>query len=315
MNAVRAIIYGVLCGLAMPAYALDLTLPVNARQTFERNSILDSYAAPFGPFENGRLQTQLIEGEVRRSAWKLASPGLTTLQVLAPLRQQILDAGYEVVLDCDQQTCGGFDFRFTTEVVPAPNMFVNIRAYRFVLGVKGASDAPQEVVGLLVSAAATASYVQVIQAGELTGETGTISTQGVVPTSTIAAGSDVPLATVLSAKGSVVLDGLDFATGTSQLGEGPFSVLKDLADFLATRDDVRIALVGHTDSVGSLDGNIALSKKRAGSVRTRLIDAYGVDGTRLDAEGMGYLAPVASNLDKRGRDANRRVEAVILPAK
>jgi OOP family OmpA-OmpF porin len=76
---------------------------------------------------------------------------------------------------------------------------------------------------------------------------------------------------------------------------------------------LRVALVGHTDATGSLDANIALSRKRAASVKDRLVRAYGIAVSRLDAEGMGYLAPIASNLTQAGRDANRRVEAVLLP--
>ncbi|WP_390912003.1 OmpA family protein [Pseudosulfitobacter sp. SM2401] len=302
-----------LMSVSLPAAALDLVLPQNARKTIERNSKLDSYAAPIGPFENGTLETRLIEGAVRRSAWKIASPGLTTLQVLAPLRDQLQEAGYQVVLDCDHRTCGGFDFRFGTEVMPAPSMFVNIRAYRFVLGIKGTDANPDQVVGLLVSASDTASHVQIIQAGQLDGDTGQIKTGASVPTGVTPDGTSAPFETVLLSTGSVVLDGLDFATGTSDLGAGPFPVLKSIADFLKTRDDVRVALVGHTDSVGSLDNNIALSKRRAASVRARLIETYGVAPARLDAEGMGYLSPLTSNLDKAGREANRRVEAIILP--
>ncbi|MFC6587568.1 OmpA family protein [Sulfitobacter pacificus] len=55
-----------------------------------------------------------------------------------------------------------------------------------------------------------------------------------------------------------------------------------------------------------------MSRARARSVRQRLIDGYGVSAARLDAEGMGYLAPVASNIDEAGREQNRRVEVVLL---
>ena len=47
-------------------------------------------------------------------------------------------------------------------------------------------------------------------------------------------------------------------------------------------------------------------------MRARLISEYGIDPARIEAEGMGYLAPVASNLTEAGRQANRRVEAILL---
>jgi OOP family OmpA-OmpF porin len=76
-----------------------------------------------------------------------------------------------------------------------------------------------------------------------------------------------------------------------------------------------VALVGHTDAQGTLDNNIALSKKRATSVLNRLVEKHGVDANQLTAEGMGYLSPIASNLSAEGREANRRVEAVLLNTK
>ena len=96
------------------------------------------------------------------------------------------------------------------------------------------------------------------------------------------------------------------------LGKGPFASVQSLADFLLAHPDISVAVVGHTDSVGSQDINIALSRQRAAAVRQRLIDAYDVDPAQVQAEGMGYLAPVASNLTAEGRELNRRVEAVLL---
>ncbi|MFC6758626.1 hypothetical protein ACFQFQ_02500 [Sulfitobacter porphyrae] len=43
-----------------------------------------------------------------------------------------------------------------------------------------------------------------------------------------------------------------------------------------------------------------------------MIDSYGIDGARMEAEGMGYLAPIASNLEETGREENRRVEVIVL---
>ena len=60
-----------------------------------------------------------------------------------------------------------------------------------------------------------------------------------------------------------------------------------------------------------MDGNIALSKRRAGSVLERLVTAYDIPRRQLEAEGMGYLSPLDTNLTDDGRDANRRVEVII----
>ena len=136
-------------------------------------------------------------------------------------------------------------------------------------------------------------------------------------TSSVSPSSGAPLSSgnmgdTLLARGYVVLDALDFQTGAADLGPGPYDALGRLADFLKSRPDLQVALVGHTDSVGSLDGNISLSRRRAQSVRQRLIDAYDVPAAQMEAEGMGYLSPMASNLSAEGRALNRRVEVVIL---
>ena len=111
-----------------------------------------------------------------------------------------------------------------------------------------------------------------------------------------------------------MLERLEFETGTSDLGPGPYATLERLAELLTAEPALRIALVGHTDAVGGLEDNIALSRKRAEAVRQWLIDGHGVASDRLEARGAGYLAPRASNLTEAGREANRRVEVVLLSA-
>ncbi|MEO0391397.1 MAG: OmpA family protein [Pseudomonadota bacterium] len=295
---------------ACAAKAADLTLPSNARQTATRDSAADSYAAPVAAFADGTVPSVILEGTVTREAWRIASPGLTTLQVLGPLRTQLQAAGYEVILDCDQRSCGGFDFRFAVEALPAPNMYVNVRAFRFLTAIRGPQAAPQEAVTLFVSTTQTAAYIQIIQAGQTAARARSAAGDAPVPSPGASGFGDQ-----LLAQGHIVLEGLTFATGGAALGDGPFDAMAALAAFLQANPGLQIALVGHTDSVGSLDGNIALSRSRARAVRTRLIDTYGIDPGRIQAEGMGYLAPVASNLEEAGRQANRRVEAVLLSAR
>ena len=61
----------------------------------------------------------------------------------------------------------------------------------------------------------------------------------------------------------MILGDLEFESGSANLGPGPFLSLTKLADYLNTTPDARIVLVGHTDAVGSLAGNMDLSAKRA----------------------------------------------------
>ena len=293
--------------------ALELALPTTARLTVERNTDPDIYGAPMGVFADGTVPLLNVEGAVRRSAWRLDSPGLTPLQVMRPLRAQLQDAGLEITLDCASDACGGFDFRFATETLPGPNMYVNIRAFHFVTAVRRRDGIVQEVVTVLTSTSATSAYAQIIQAGELSeGAVAVTAVTDLPVTRQVLPSGD--LAGRLLAEGHVVLDGLVFETGSSSLGAGPFESLQKIAAFLKAHPTIRVALVGHTDSVGGLAANIALSKRRAQSVRQRLIDAHGIAASRMEAEGMGYLSPVASNLAETGRHQNRRVEVILLEA-
>jgi len=104
---------------------------------------------------------------------------------------------------------------------------------------------------------------------------------------------------------------LIFATGASALSGARYDSLARLADYLIANPDRRVVLVGHTDAEGPLEGNIALSRARASAVRQVLIDDFGAPSDRIDAEGIGFLAPRASNATDAGRQANRRVEVVL----
>lgn len=292
----------------MATAASDLVLPASARQLTDRVNQLDSYDLPTGDFGAKGVPARRIEGQVQRRSWRIDGGAITTLQVLRPLRDQIVAAGYDIVFECEDRACGGFDFRFETEVIPAPDMHVDIRNYRFLSAVHE-SDA---ALSVLVSRSRSAAYIQIIRVSPLNGVVGEVKPQP--PEQPVLAGPGVNgLAADLVLQGHVVLGGLEFEFGAASLSNGPYASLRALASFLESAPDQRIALVGHTDSAGALGTNISLSKRRAASIKQRLVDTYGVDPRRIDAEGMGYLAPVASNLTVEGRDANRRVEAILLP--
>ena len=95
--------------------------------------------------------------------------------------------------------------------------------------------------------------------------------------------------------------------------------LSQIAKALATVSNRHVLVEGHTDSSGSDEYNLKLSRLRAESVRAILI-AGGVSPDRIESQGYGETKPVASNATVSGKAQNRRVEivlqgAVVVPAR
>lgn len=317
-----------LCG---PAAALTLEFPGPASATRSRAEPLTSYRLPVGPFVDGTLQTTLTEGPMDQSAWRFPAPGLTTLQLLDPLRDQIAAAGFKVLYECEAAVCGGFDFRYGTEVLPEPDMHVDLGDFRYLAATKPGAAGP-DYISLIVSRAADQGFVQLTRVGQdaLPRPGMTTSTKSPLPIGTAAQSlplvqkaptaqplaavspANGPLAQRLTTGGAQVLEDLVFASGDSTLAEGEFASLAELATYLRANPDAKVVLVGHTDASGTLDPNITLSRERARSVRQRLLGAYAIPPNQVEAEGVGYLVPRAPNDTEAGRLANRRVEAMLL---
>src|SRR4051812_25774421 len=104
--------------------------------------------------------------------------------------------------------------------------------------------------------------------------------------------------------------GILFDTGKTALKPGAKSTLSKIAKQLQTDPSLKIAVEGHTDSVGGAATNQALSEKRANAVRDYLVSA-GISGDHITADGKGEESPIATNKTAAGRQQNRRVELVI----
>ncbi len=296
-----------LCSTA--AFAQTLEFPSNANLQIETISPLDSYVMPIGIWDQGEMPTEVVEGELTQQAWRIEAQALTTLQLLRPLREQLRNDRFRIIFECQTEACGGFDFRFGTDTLPPPEMQINIGDFRF-LAARRLVEGGTEYISLFVSRTAQAGFIQVTRVGPITQQEPLVTTNA-PPLLTSDPNLSNDIAGQLDAVGHAVLNDLTFETGSSQLGTDFFPSLQALSEYLSAFPDRTVALVGHTDSAGSLEGNIALSKRRAGSVLERLVTDYGVSRNQLDAEGMGYLSPIASNLTEEGREANRRVEVII----
>ena len=102
-----------------------------------------------------------------------------------------------------------------------------------------------------------------------------------------------------------------FETGQARLSPRAEKSVTKLATFLNKNLKRNILIEGHTDSVGSADYNLKLSKRRANSVRDNLM-AKGISPERITTRGYGENYPVSTNDTKIGRQLNRRVEVIIL---
>jgi OmpA-OmpF porin, OOP family len=97
-----------------------------------------------------------------------------------------------------------------------------------------------------------------------------------------------------------------FSLNSHTLSDQAKAVLDHLIESLGNHPEVRVHLVGHTDSIGPAEYNLELSKIRATAVADYLIES-GVAAERITVEGRGQNEPAASNETEAGRRLNRRV--------
>ncbi len=117
---------------------------------------------------------------------------------------------------------------------------------------------------------------------------------------------NIPLKKI-KAGNAVVLQNVFFDTDSYELKESSKIELGRLVSFMNLNPDLAIEIGGHTDNVGSVEDNLALSRNRAESV-TKFIIGSGISEDRVSAKGYGETAPLESNDSETGRAANRRTE-------
>lgn len=282
---------------------VSLTIPKLAEQQIVEQIANTKYEMPIGPWDNGALPTKLVTGHLWQRAWQLESSSITVDQLAEPIIEQMSDAGFSVVFECHAARCGGFDFRYSTQVFDAPVIFVDLRNFRFI-----AFEKSSAVKTLLVSKAGDILSFQLIEVDPTPAGHAKIAQK---LSKSIRQSLYTDMQTELLENGYAVLSDLVFETGSAQLGPGPFTSLEELAKFMQSQPAAEIIMVGHTDNIGASDANISLSKRRATAVVERLNNKYGIEKNRLSAEGVGFFAPLTSNSAVSGREQNRRVEAVI----
>jgi outer membrane protein OmpA-like peptidoglycan-associated protein len=113
----------------------------------------------------------------------------------------------------------------------------------------------------------------------------------------------------LANTGKTIVYGIHFDTASATIKPDSEAALVEIVKLLKGSPTLNVYVVGHTDSVGSLDSNLKLSSARAAAVVNALV-ARGIAASRLKSAGVGPYSPVASNDADAGKAKNRRVEFV-----
>jgi len=120
------------------------------------------------------------------------------------------------------------------------------------------------------------------------------------------------IAKALEKDGRVVISGgILFETDSAELAPSAADLVKRVSDVMKQNPNLKISVVGHTDSTGDYNYNIQLSERRAKAFVDALVKD-GVAANRLTGVGVGPQSPIATNDTSEGRAQNRRVELVLI---
>jgi OOP family OmpA-OmpF porin len=106
--------------------------------------------------------------------------------------------------------------------------------------------------------------------------------------------------------------GFFFPVGGAIILPQNFGLLNKIVNSIQQFPESLIEISGHTDSIGSTELNLRLSKERADNVAKFLKEVGNIKASRISAQGYGKEKPVASNETEEGRARNRRIDVLLI---
>ncbi len=113
----------------------------------------------------------------------------------------------------------------------------------------------------------------------------------------------------ISETGKIAVYGIYFDTAKSVVKPESKPTIDEIVKLLNQNSKLKLFVIGHTDSDGSLESNMKLSSDRAAAVVKSLVE-NGIQSARLKSAGVGPYCPVENNRTDEGKAKNRRVELV-----
>lgn len=282
-----------------------------------QNTAVESFAAvrvPAGPghYVNDKLELQKgVTAEGKVSAFFYVQPrGRSALEVFRNYQAALGQAGFAMLYSCEMQACD-------QALIREPFGVDLLRSRKWASTTSnpaGSTDRDVRFLSARTAKEGAEAHVMVFVAEPNSIWQAPTATVVVVEASPVelgkvAIGSD-KLRSSLADDGRVALYGLYFDTGRSEVKPESKPQLDEMARLLTADRALKVTIVGHTDSQGAADANLALSQRRAEAVVAALVSTYRIDAARLRARGVASFSPVATNRTDAGRAKNRRVELV-----
>jgi OOP family OmpA-OmpF porin len=249
----------------------------------------DEFNFPIGAVTSQGMPKSLhLEGKITRISYTYPQDR-SPLEVYRNYESALKRAGFETVFTCSGDACGTARFHMTADWY---DTWYGAGHWQF----SGKLARPEGDIYVSLHVAPGTANLDIVETKPMEG--------GLVTVSAAA------LKGGIGKTGHVAVYGIYFDTGKADVKPESAPDLQEIGKLLQQDPKLKLYIVGHTDSVGELQMNMDLSRRRAEAVVKALTTTYGVAPDRLQAYGNGPLAPVASNRAEEGRAKNRRVELV-----
>jgi len=259
---------------------------------------------------NERPPVKTLEGKVTTIIYETNTNTESVVKVFKNYTHALKRAGFKQIFTCNNTACGR-DF-YMQLIVPTHrkaqflridpwNTNARFANYRYWSGSFKKGD-KQVYASLLVKMKSSSQYpveiaLDIIEAKSMKLDLVAIDVNS--------------LTSSINSTGKAVLKGIYFDHDKAIVKPESKPSMEVIAKYLGGNSNVRVYIVGHTDNFGSDQHNNGLSKRRASAVAEYLVNKYKIDKNKLEAHGVGALAPVTTNSTEEGKAENRRVEIVL----
>jgi flagellar motor protein MotB len=278
----------------------------------------DEFVLPLGPVTVqgtppkqtlAPTKSERLEGKITRLLY-VVPPERTTFEVLRNYELELTKTGFTSLYSCALTDCGRLDA--FVDVVYSRRQLPNGPFFLFP------AEEPRYLAARRSTPTGTTHISLFVESNRNGGDLKLNRRVAVLLDVIESAAMDTGMVTVdaaamakeITTTGHVALYGILFDFNKADVKPESEPALREIAALIKGQPQLKLLVVGHTDSVGGYDANMLLSDRRAAAVLKELTTKYGVAANRLRAVGVGMAAPVAPNESEDGRSKNRRVELV-----